>query len=368
MTVADHPHPNPPPSRGREQSPPPLRGRVREGGGPRTRRVFLADVARLGGSLAGLGLLAGCTPTPAAAPPPARVHRVGLLATPSAAAGGGLESFWGRMGELGYVAGQNLVKEERLGHPTDDFARELVRLPVDVLVAATVGGTRAARAATASIPIVLLGVRDPVASGFVESLARPGGNITGVAGDAPEMDQKRLQLLVEALPTVSRVAVLAGSVAVLAVSETDALLAAAAGSLGVDLVIMRPGGRDGFEPEFERAVAAGADALLVERTFAGGANADLTLSLAARHRLPAMYPARTAYVTRGGLMTYEARGSEIYRRAADYVDRILRGARPADLPVELPTRYDLVVNLRTARALGLTLPPAFLARVDEMIE
>jgi len=348
----------------------------------RTRRAFLCDLARLGGSLAGLGLLAGCAPAPPpSAPGPPRMYRVGLLATgqlaevsPSPRTGESyaLSEFWSRLAELGYVEGQNLTREGRRFvatsvdgvAPLDVRAAELVRLPVDVIVIGTSPpNIRAAMAATTSIPIVMIGLNtDPVAQGFAESLARPGGNVTGVIGAPAEVHLKRPQLLTEAVPGVSKVAVL-GDAPDLA---SGAWISAAA-SLGVELISLPDPSRDGFESAFQYAVAERADGLVIRSGPSLGANAQLIGSLAARYRLPGISIHRE-FVTGGGLMAYEARASEIGRRAADYVDRILRGARPADLPIETPTRYDLVVNLRTARALGLTFSRDFLARIDEMIE
>jgi len=208
---------------------------------------------------------------------------------------------------------------------------------------------------------------DVVEAGFVESLARPGGNVTGVMNAPPEVALKRLQLLVEAAPAVSKVAVLLGGPGG---TPTDGEWEVAARSLGVGYVglLRQPFlAREDLEPALERAVAEGADGLLLQGRTQYALNADLVISLAARYRLPATYQDRT-WVELGGLMTYEVRPGAGQRRAAEYVDRILRGTRPADLPVENPTHYDLVVNLRTARALGLTLSRDFLARVDEVIE
>jgi putative ABC transport system substrate-binding protein len=204
---------------------------------------------------------------------------------------------------------------------------------------------------------------DPVQEGFVESLARPGKNVTGVIAAPPETDLKRLQLLTEAAPGVSKVGIFAGAPPV-----PDDAWQAAASMLGVGYFrARRVTVRDDIEPAFERAIAQGANGLLFQGNTPYVLSADLIASLAARHRLPAVYQSRL-FVERGGLMTYAVRVSEVHRRAAHYVDRILRGARPADLPVELPTRFDLILNLRAARALGLTLSRDFMAQVDEVIE
>ncbi|MBM2810187.1 MAG: transporter substrate binding protein [Chloroflexi bacterium] len=328
-----------------------------------SRRAFLRDLACLGGSVAGLGVLGACAPAPNPAAP-ARMYRVGVLSGVGPAQGG-FGGFWGRMAELGYVEGQNLIKEERVGTFAagvfDELAAELVRLPVDVLVTASdPGPVRAAMAATTSIPIVMVNVDDPVGSGLVASLARPGANVTGVAGFRAELDPKRLQLLVEAAPGVSKVAAFGFA------AEPDGSLVAAATTLGVGLLYLPVTTLDGYGPAVERAMAEGAEALLLIQVLAALPTGQLE-SLANQYRLPTMYYG-AGRVRAGGLMTYVARGSDINRRAAEYVDRILRGAKPADLPVELPTRYELIVNMGTARALGLSFSRDFLAQVDEIIE
>ena len=346
-----------------------------EGGGEGvTRRAFLRDVARLGGAVAGLGVLGGCMLAPPAAPPPARVYRVGALSTAGSAQ---LTTFKTRMAELGYIEGQNLVVEERRGpEPGEDgpslrdLADELVRLGVDVIAVQAGPTVPAALDATASIPIVLMGVTaDPVAEGIVESFARPGGNVTGVTGAPPEVELKRLQLLVEAAPAARRVAVLA----VAPLEQSTLPWQSTAAYLGVTLLTPRlsaptdPDAAGRYEAAIDAAVAQGADALLL-RTGTGGAQQTALVSrLAERHRLPAMYVTRGP-VNAGGLMTYTPRTADAQRRAAEFVDRILRGARPADLPVETPTRYDLILNMRAARAIGLTLSRDFMIQVDEVIE
>jgi putative ABC transport system substrate-binding protein len=270
--------------------------------------------------------------------------------------------FWQRLAELGYVEGQNLVREERGPGAYADRAAELVRLPVDVIAASLDPAVRAAVEATSSIPIVMMGsTLDPIGEGWVESLARPGRNVTGMAGVPPEVELKRLQLLVEAVPGITRVAVLTAGA-----SLPEETWRSAATYLGVGLLMVQVG-EGGYREAIERAVSEGADALLTRAGLGAAPNAALIRDLAERHRLPVIYFQRQ-FVAGGGLMAYEARGSELNRRAAEYVDRILRGARPADLPVELPTRYDLIVNLRAARALGLTLSRDFLAQIDEVIE
>jgi putative ABC transport system substrate-binding protein len=246
----------------------------------------------------------------------------------------------------------------------DELAAELVRLPVDVIVAGrATGPLNAAVRATTSIPIVMMGTLtgDPVALGRAESLARPGGNVTGVMRPPWDLDLKRLQLLREAAPGVGKVLLLLSPGPLPERWETDVA------SLGIAYVEMRPEAREAFEPAFARAVAEGADGLVLLPSTWYANNAALIIELAERYRLPATYASR-GFVERGGLMMYEPRFAEIQRSTADYVDRILRGARPGDLPIQLPTRYELVVDLRAARRIGLTLPPAFLDQADEIIE
>jgi putative ABC transport system substrate-binding protein len=326
------------------------------------RRTFLRGMVRLGGSVAGLGLLARCAPplAPAATAPP-RVYRVGFL---SGRGSGSRETLWNALGELGYVEGQNLITEERVlvqdEAQTRAAAAEFAAIPVDVIVVGGEPAIRAAMAATTSIPIVMQGgASDPVALGFVESLARPGGNVTGVWNPVPEAEIKGMQLLLEAVPGVTRVAVLGPA-------PPDSWEQPAQ-ALGIELFSLPVTARDGYEPAFERAHAAGAEALITRPALANDLNVDLIPSLATRYHLPGVYP-RRPYVAAGGLMAYSARPSGMGLQVANYVDRILRGARPADLPVDQPTRYDLILNLGTARALGLILSPTFLARVDELIE
>jgi len=330
------------------------------------RRAFLHDLARFGGSIAGLGLLARCT-----APPPTirpeRTYRVGMLASDVF---GSVRSprFWERMAELGYREGQNIVREDRFASDPAQFpslAAELVGVPVDVIVVGLGAAQPAAVAATDSIPIVFLGgTGDPVALGWAESLARPGRNVTGVLGARPDVDLKRLQLLAEAVPGMTRLAVLpdlTGNTA------PEASWRSTAASSGLDLVILPIESADDFDAAFERAVAEGANGMLVRAFPINSRNIGAIVALLRRHRIPAIseYP---VFVQSGGLMQYTAREADISRRAAEYVDRILRGEKPADMPIELPRRYELTVNMSTARALGLVFPASFLAQVDDVIE
>jgi putative ABC transport system substrate-binding protein len=247
-----------------------------------------------------------------------------------------------------------------------DLVAEMVRLKVDVMVVASTPGALAAKKATQTIPVVMVGVGDPVGSGLVASLGRPGGNLTGVSLMNPELHGKRLQLLKEVLPKLSRVAVLTNpSTPIHAIfwQETQG----AAQKLGVQLQALEVRGPEDFEAAFRAATRGRAGALLA---FDDG----LTLgyrawivALAAKARLPAMYGFRE-FPDVGGLMSYGANFSALYRRSATYVDKILKGAKPADLPVEQPTRFEFVINMKTANALKLTFPQTILIRADHMIQ
>jgi putative tryptophan/tyrosine transport system substrate-binding protein len=268
--------------------------------------------------------------------------------------------------ELGYVEGQNLVVERRYAEGKTDrlpgLARELVRVPVDVIVAVSVA-VEVAKDATKTIPIVMGFATDPVGRGVVSSLARPGGNITGVAYSVgPEIHQKRLELLKEAVPN-ARIAGLAGRDTS---QSTMQATQQAASSLGVKLIVVEVRG-DEYERAFATMVAERAAALAVISSSILNTDRRLIIKLAARHRLPAIYEWRE-HVEEGGLMAYGASVRDLYRRVAAFVDRILKGAKPADLPIEQPTTFEFVINLKTAKALGLTIPPSLLARADQVIE
>ena len=272
--------------------------------------------------------------------------------------------------ELGYIEGQNLVIERRFAEGKLDrlpgLARELVQLRLDVLVAASPLPVRAAKDATKTIPVVmLLSYSDPVELGFVASLARPGGNITGVVLAAePTMVAKRLELIKEAVPRVARIAVLATNEAP---SRTQVQWAEkAAPALAVTLVAVEVHDAD-YDRAFATIVAERADALSVVASVILSTGRQRIIQLAAKHRLPAIYDWRE-HVEEGGLMAYGSSVSAFTRRAAVYVDRIFKGANPAELPVERATKFELVINLKTAKALGLTIPPALLQRADQVIE
>jgi putative ABC transport system substrate-binding protein len=304
---------------------------------------------------------------------PAKVFRVGILGTfpPTTPEGSRLQgAFLEGLRELGYMEGRNLVIERRYAEGNEDrlpeLAAELVRLKLDVIVAMGGSPPYAAKGATSTIPIVFTNNGDPVGSGLVASLARPGGNVTGLSLTTPELLGKRLQLLKETVPGVSRVAVLSNPTSPMhALSLREAEVAARALHVQVQIVEARAPGE--LAGAFSAATKGSAGALVVlggplymrERT--------RIAELAAKSRLPVM-AAQREYAEAGSLLAYGANLRESHRRAAAYVDKILKGAKPGDLPIEEPTKFELVVNLKTARALGLTIPPTVLARADEVIQ
>jgi putative tryptophan/tyrosine transport system substrate-binding protein len=314
---------------------------------------------------------------PAALPQqPAKVYRIGVLSS----TGPEQENFiWadlrGLLRERGWVEGQNLVldwryaegKYERL----PDMAAELVQLKPDLIMARGGPGATAAKRATAAIPIVMYSATDPVGIGLVQSVARPGGNVTGLSDDqSPEIGAKRLQLLKEVAPTVSKVAGLtrvAPSAVVPRLSAAEDAAEAGAKALGLQVRLWRLQGPDDIDKAFAAILKEGFGALFVPYVPVTWNNRRQILDLAARHRLPALYMHRT-YALDGGLMAYGEDEREVPRRLAVYVDKILRGAKPADLPIQQPTKFDLVINLKTAKAMGLTIPQSVLARADEVIQ
>jgi len=300
------------------------------------------------------------------------VHRIGWLGggSPPTGPNPSLEAFRQGLRDLGYVEGQNLVIEYRYAEGKFErfpaLAAELVRLPVDVIVTGGVNAARAAQQATRTIPIVLAAGGDPVGLGLVASLARPGGNLTGLSLMGSELEGKRLELLKEAVPTVSRVAVLvnpSNSNTVLQWKEMEG----AAQSLGMQLHALEVRSADELERAFATATREGAGALMVFRDFLTGTLRAQIIHLAAKGRLPVMSEERE-FVDAGGLMSYSPSLADLNRRAAGYVDKILKGTKPADLPVEQPIKFELVINLKTAEALGLTIPPVVLFQADEVIK
>jgi ABC-type uncharacterized transport system substrate-binding protein len=280
-----------------------------------------------------------------------------------------VEAFQHGLRERGYVEGQHVVVEYRFDGSLDQLpqlAEELVRLPVDVLLVPNVPAALAAKQATTTIPVVLVGVSDPVGNGLVASLARPGGNITGVAVLQPEVVGKQLEFLKDVLPTVSRVAVLrnpANPAHARMVREADG----AAQALGVQLHLLEARGPEAFDSAFAAMTKAHAGALLVFGDAMLLQHRSRLADLAAASHLLTMYNLRE-FVEAGGLLSYGTSLPDTWRRAATYVDKILKGAKPADLPVEQPTKFELVINLKTAQALGLTMPPSLLLLADEVIQ
>lgn len=280
-----------------------------------------------------------------------------------------IEAFQRGLHELGYVKGQTIALEYRFAEGRFDrlsgLAAELVGLQVDVLVAG--GATlRAAKNATSTIPIIMVNVQNPVETGYVASLARPGGNITGLTQVTSELSGKRLELLKETVPGIARVAVLwnaAGAGMSLSFGETQI----AAKALGIQLQPLQVRRPDDFAQAFEAAIKERADAFITFGDPLTNTHRSRIIDFAAQSRLPTLYTNRE-FVDEGGLMSYGPNVPELYRRAALYVDKILKGAHPADLPVEQPMRFELVINLKTAKALGLTLPPALLFQADAVLQ
>ena len=325
------------------------------------RRTFIALVSG--------GLLA--LPLAAQAQQTGKLSRVGWLSPGSATSDETfLASFRDALRELGWVVGQNIAIESRWAEgkfeQLPDLAAELVRLRVDVIVTVVTQASLAAKRATRTIPIVMVGVGDPLGSGLVASLARPGDNVTGPSSMLADVSGKQLALLKETVPKASPVAVLwnpANPVwQAAALRETEV----AAGALGLRLQLLEARGPDELVGAFAAMTRERAGALFVPADIIFVRHAQQIAGLAARHRLPAMYGFRE-HTEAGGLMSYAASFAVMFRRAAAYVDKILKGAKPADLPVEQPTKFELVINLKTAKALGLTIPQSVLLRADEVI-
>jgi ABC-type uncharacterized transport system substrate-binding protein len=308
----------------------------------------------------------------ASAQQPTKVPRIGYLTGPPLSATVRVrEAFRQGLHELGYVEGKNIVIEWRSWEGKRDRQRslgaELVRLKVDVLVAVGLSDIRVAKEATSTIPIVMISGGDPVASGLVASLARPGGNITGLSTLRPELSGKRLELLKEIVPRLSRVAVFAtsGSDDYAQISKETNL---AAEALGVKLQYLDVLSPKDFETAFQAATKGRAEAVLIQLSgpILTPRQKDVT-ELAVKSRLPVMYE-RALEVEAGGLTFYGVSSTDLYRRAATYVDKILKGAKPADLPVEQPTKFEFIINLKAAKQIGLTIPPNVLARADKVIK
>jgi|SRR2546427_3496495 len=305
----------------------------------------------------------------AEAQPQPKAPKIGLLRARLAASGTSLEGFLRELRALGYIDGKNIIIESRSAEGKLDrlpaLADELVRLKVDVLVTASPGETLAAKNATRAIAIVCLNLGDAVANGLVDSLARPGGNITGFTSIGAELVGKRLELLKETVPKLSRVAVLwnqnIGSTQEWKESQLTAR------NLGLQLHSMEVSSADKLDPAFRETSKAGSAALIVTRSAFTNSYQKRIADLAAKFRLPAMY-GREDFVDNGGLMSYGADDAEPYRRAASMVDKILKGTKPADLPVEQPTKFEFIINLKAAKQIGLTIPPNVLVRADKVIK
>jgi ABC-type uncharacterized transport system substrate-binding protein len=301
---------------------------------------------------------------------PAKIPRIGFLIASSASAmAPRMEAFQEGLRELGYVQGKNIVIERRHADGKLDrlpeLAAELVQLNVDVIVTSGPTATRPAKGATSAIPIIMTFDDDPVASGFVASLARPGGNVTGLSTLAPEISGKQLELLKEIVPKVSRVAVI-GTSTRQGTAQNLKEVELAAGAFAVKLQYLDIQNPKDIETAFRAAVKERSDAFLVLQSPVFNSYRAQIAELAMKSRLPAACP-RREFVEEGGLMSYGVSISDLDRRAATYVDKILKGAKPAELPVEQPTKFELVINLKTAKQIGLTIPPNVLARADKVI-
>jgi putative ABC transport system substrate-binding protein len=295
-------------------------------------------------------------------------HRVGILSPYTSSASSFHEDVKRGLTALGYVEGQTVEFESRFANGQTDqipaLAAELVQRRVNVIVTTTTAAVRAAMQSTTTIPIVIGGVDDAVEQGFVATLARPSGNITGTSWLNAELAAKRLDILKEVLPGASRIGVLREAVA----SGPSARAIMAAGhSLGIQIYLLELRTSNELEDAFSDMVRIGVDALNVLPGPMVANEANKIASLTLQHRIPAIFPDRS-FTEAGGLISYGPNLSTMYRRAAAYVDKILKGAKPGDLPVEQPTEFELVVNLKTAQALGLAIPPYLLARADEVIE
>jgi putative ABC transport system substrate-binding protein len=303
---------------------------------------------------------------------PKRLHRIAILSgSHTSSTSVNVRAFRQALRELGYVEGKDIVIEHRNAEGRrerlTELAAELVRLRVEVIVTLDTQGTEVSRQATRTIPIVMTQIGDALGAGFIDSLARPGGNVTGLTQMLVELSGKRVELLKESFPKVVRVIVLYDPTSqsnLLALKEAQS----AARSLGLMIQSREVRGREDFDRAFSAMARERGDALMTIRNpLVGGLYLKRIVELAGKNRLPAMYDG-TDFVEAGGLMSYAANFADLWRRAAVYVDKILRGAKPADLPVEQPTKFELMINLKTARQIGLTLPPNVLARADKVIK
>jgi putative ABC transport system substrate-binding protein len=301
---------------------------------------------------------------------PGKVPRIGYLTTGTGRNSPNAEALRQGLRDLGYVEGQNIAIEHRSAKGNNDrltaLAAELVRLKVDIIFAASGPPAAAAKKATSTIPIIFVGTVDPVASGLVASLARPGGNVTGFSIGAPGLYGKRLELLKETIPRLTRVGLLLNP----ASPSGDVILKetrAAGQELGVQIQSLEVQRPNDFESAFAAAIKAQAGALVVAQQAPISLNQKRIVELAAKRRLPAIY-ADTDWINAGGLMSYGPSYTDLYRRSAVYVDKILKGRLPSDLPVQQPMKYELMINLKTAKALGLTIPPVVLMRAERVVK
>jgi putative ABC transport system substrate-binding protein len=324
---------------------------------------------RLGAFVLALLLLSLAEPRATNAQPSGKVYRIGMLERTSPVSNAAnLDSFRRGLRELGYVEGKNFVIEYRSAEGRDErfavLATELVRLKVDLIVTRGTPATLAAKKATGTIPVIVAGIGDPVAQGIVASLARPGANVTGVSPLVTETYPKRVELLRALVPRAERIAALFNMGNPANPPEWREVEMAAR-SLGMQTQLLDVRKREDLAPAFDAAVRQRADGIVVGIDTVTQANRRHVVELAAKHRLPAIYATNEFD---GGLAAYGVNYADVYRRAASFVDRILKGAKPADLPMEQPTTLQLVLNLKTAKALGLTIPPSLVLQADRVIE
>ena len=333
-------------------------GRMRHGGLMRLGALFLA-------------LVVFALPFATQAQPAKRIPRLCFLTfDPGTPQSSRFSPFFQGLRDLGYVDGQTIsidyLSAAGQGEQFPALAADCLRLKADIIVVTTTPAARAAMTATHTIPIVMHSLGDPVATGLVASLAQPGGNVTGTTLLASGLSAKRLGLLKEIVPRLSRVLVLSYPEDPIAAPQVKEL-ESAAHSLGVKLLVRDIHTADDLPAAFDTGARGGAEGVLTTAESIFVVQRNRVVQLAAQHRLPGMYPYRLM-VDAGGLMAYDAFTSDLQRRAATYVDRILKGAKPADLPVEQPTTFELSINLKTAKALGLTIPPSLLQRADQVID
>jgi putative ABC transport system substrate-binding protein len=309
---------------------------------------------------------------PVQAQQPSKVSKIGFLVVPSRSFfADRMESFRQGLKSLGYVEGKNILIEYRYAEGKLDrlpeLAKELVGVKVDVIVTTSTPSVLAAKNATGTIPIVFATVQDPVADGIIDSLARPGGNATGLSILAPELGGKRLEILKEAVPGITRVAFLWSSRPQGVASDAVKVTQTAAHTLGLQLKSLEVRDSRDFEKAFEASLAERVQSLLTNPSPVINTHRTRIVEFATKNRLPAMYAA-PEFVDSGGLMSYTPNYTDQFRRAATYVDKILKGAKPADLPVEQPTKFEFIINLKAAKQIGLIISPNVLARADRVIK